>query len=118
MTMVMVISICRMGWEDEPWRQRLAKALVASGKSKRGASLEAGLGPSYLSGILEEGKQPKLSKVGQLCEVLGISLDYLVYGPDGDEHLPQILEIWKQMSPEEQQGLLRFLESLKNTPKK
>lgn len=64
------------------WRDRLAAALEASGKSKREVSLASGSGPGYLHSILKEGKDPSVENLARICGALGVSLTKVLYGID------------------------------------
>ena len=67
---------------SDEWRIRLAAALKDSGKSKRAASLEAGLGSGYMHSILTEGKSPTIENLISVCKVLSVSPAYIMYGVD------------------------------------
>lgn len=69
---------------------RIAERLAATGKTARGASLEAGLGPDAVRTILDgRSKSPRAENLGALAKVLGCDLARLIDGDgDGDAALP------------------------------
>ena len=64
------------------WRERLAEAVEASGKSKREVSIASGAGPGYLHSLLKEGKDPSIENLSRVCDALGVSLTRVLYGID------------------------------------
>lgn len=77
--------------EDTGWKTRLADAVKASGKSKREISQAAGNGPGYLHSILNEGKEPTVKNLMQLCDAIPASITYILHGlnvtPEDEELL-------------------------------
>lgn len=67
---------------NDGWRGRLMAALTEKKMSKRAVSLQAGGGAGYLHSILAEGKDPTIGKLMAVCEVLGASPTYILYGVD------------------------------------
>ena len=63
-----------------PIRNRLTEALNDSDRSMRSVSMGAGCGPSYLSGILTEGKDPSVGRLAAICKELDVSLYYIISG--------------------------------------
>lgn len=89
------------------WRERLKRALEASGRSLRSVALEAGLSPGYLNHILRDEKDPAFDKVVAICKALGISVGDLVKNDDQDAEKAEVLEIWASLSKEERKALLQ-----------
>lgn len=94
---------------DDAWRQRLADALTATGKSKREVSLAAGMGPGYLHSLLSEGKDPTVQNLIKVCEALGVSLSFILYGLDLTAQNEEILRLLQKSTPGELGGLLQIL---------
>lgn len=95
---------------DGLWRQRLAAALEQKGMSKRRASLDSGNGPGYVHGILNEGKDPTIDKLTSLCETLGVSATYILYGIDVTPEDEKILTPLKD-NPDAREGIISILQS-------
>lgn len=97
------------GMIDEAWRDRLAAALKASGKSKRGVSLAAGMAPGYVHSLLKEGKDPTIQNLIKVCEQLGASLSFILYGYELTAENEEILRLLKVATPNEREGFLQIL---------
>lgn len=94
---------------DSAWRERLATALKDSGKSKREVSLAAGMGPGYVHSLLAEGKDPTVQNLLKVCEKIGVSLSFILYGYDLTAENEEILRLLKAATPGEREGLLQIL---------
>ena len=94
---------------DGSWRERLAGAVGASGKSMRKVSLAAGMGPGYLHSILVEGKDPTIPNLSNICDQIGVSMTFILYGFEMSAANEQILRKLESMSPEKQEGLLKLI---------
>lgn len=46
----------------------------------REVSLAAGAGAGYLHSILKEGKDPGIERLSAICDQIGVSLPYILYG--------------------------------------
>lgn len=90
-------------------RQRLNDAIAKSNKSQRQILLDAGLGTSFLHGMLIEGKDPKITSLMKLCDSIGVSLMWVLYGLDASPEVEQILGALSQ-NPEKLPHLLALLE--------
>lgn len=94
---------------DEAWRERLAAALEASGKSKREVSLAAGLGPGYLHSILAEKKDPKIQNLMGICDQIGVTLSFILYGYDLTPENEEFVRLLGRTTPGEREALLKIL---------
>ena len=98
---------------NEGWRDRLRKAVEASGKSPRAVSLEAGRAHGYVFSLLNEDKDPTISNLSAVCRVLGVSVPSILYGqeitPEGEE----LLNLVADAEPEVVQSVLQILRSRK-----
>jgi transcriptional regulator with XRE-family HTH domain len=94
------------------WRERLRDVIAASDRSARAISIEAGMSPGYLHGILNEGKDPTLINLLAVCEVLGVSLAYVVHGYLMNHGTEQLLKAWAHLSPEAQKAVLANLDAV------
>lgn len=91
-------------------RERLAQAIEDSGMSARAICLKAEVGTSYISGVLNEGKDPALSKLASVCEAMGVSFNYIVNGVDLSPESEKILQLLDQ-HPSRRDGILSILQS-------
>lgn len=66
--------------KTDGWRERLQYALDSQKRSMRAVSIEAGCGEAYLSGILNEGKDPSIERLVRVCNVLNVSLGAILFG--------------------------------------
>lgn len=64
------------------WKSRLAAGIEASNKSQREISLAAGKGPGYVNSLLNEGKDPTISNLIDICKAANISIFYVLGGFD------------------------------------
>lgn len=71
-----------MAMKNAPWRERLQEAVDKHDMSKRAISLAAKAGAGYVHSILSEGKDPTVEKLMAVCDVIGVSPTYILYGVD------------------------------------
>ena len=90
------------------WRNRLTKALEESGKSKRSVSLASGNGPGYLHSILTDGKDPTIENLLSICDNIGVSAVYIIYGYDVGKEEAELLEILRA-NPSKRSAILSLL---------
>lgn len=98
------------GMGQETWRDRLAAALKKSGKSKREVSLSAGMGAGYVHSILKDGKDPTLAHLITVCDKVGVSLSYVVFGFDVSAENERILQKLQGAPPQMREGIEKILE--------
>lgn len=96
---------------DEKWKERLAAAITASGKSKRAISLAAGMGPGYVHSILSEGKDPTIENLMKICAEIGVALSYITQGYEMTAADEEILRLLSQSSEDEKIAVLALLRS-------
>lgn len=89
-------------------RQRLAAKLEEKNIPMRTAGVNAGLGMSYVSGILKEGKDPQVTKLAKLCDANGISLTWVLYGIDITPESEKLLKLFES-EPEKRDSILALL---------
>jgi transcriptional regulator with XRE-family HTH domain len=94
---------------DGAWRNRLAAALKDSGKSMREVSLAAGMGPGYVHSLLSDGKDPTIHNLIKVCDVVGKSLSFILYGYELTAENEEILRLLMAATPGEREGFLRIL---------
>ncbi|TIM14486.1 MAG: helix-turn-helix transcriptional regulator [Mesorhizobium sp.] len=93
----------------DDWRERLATALKESGKSKREVSLAANMGPGYVHSLLAEGKDPTVQNLIKVCDQIGVSLSFILYGYELTAENEEILRLLKAASKTEREGFLQIL---------
>lgn len=87
------------------WLNSLKEAVVIDGRSLRAISGEAGLGPNYLSEVLNGGKEPTVPKLLRICRVLKVSASTIITGAELTPQAEEMLAILGDL-PEDQQELL------------
>lgn len=93
---------------QEGWKIRLRDIAEGSGLSMRAISLAAGKSPGYMHSILTEGKDPTIDNLVRVCDVLHVSLSYVLYGveitADAEEILARL-----QHNPQLHDAILQIL---------
>ena len=101
---------------DGAWRIRLKAAIEGAGTNMRAVSLAAGLSPSYLHGVLEEGKDPTIGRLMRVIEVLpSTSLYYILTGTELGSDEEQFLLLIQKMPADERDA---FLELIRRTARR
>ena len=96
------------GMENADWRERLAHAIKATGKSDRSLSLAAGLGPGYVHSIFKEGKDPTIANLVAVCRVVGVSLSWVLYGLEISSETEEIVRLL-ETRPKSREAVLQIL---------
>lgn len=94
------------------WRQRLEQAITKSGMSERAISRAIGRAPGYTQGIIKLGKEPSIESVVRLADVLGVSLEWLLFGIEQDGDTDRLMRIYAGLSPDQRAEFLRLAESV------
>ena len=94
------------------WRERLEEAMTQRKLSMRALSLEAGLGPSYVSGLLKERNEPTIENMLALCKVLDISASWLISGVNITPPRERILRFLVE-NPNAEAAILDLLQAFK-----
>lgn len=92
----------------DDWKQRLRSAIDATGKSDRALSMAAGKAPGYIHSIFVEDKDPSISNLIALCDVIGVSLSQVLYGVEISPETEEILALL-EASPESRAAILALL---------
>lgn len=93
-------------------------AIEGSGRSMRSISLEAGLSPGYLHTMMTEEKDPTVSSLQAIGQVLGVSVSELLDGHPVAPETEELLVIWSALPAERRRALLDLLRTQKSTTKK
>jgi transcriptional regulator with XRE-family HTH domain len=94
------------------WRVRLLQCIADDGRSARKIGKLAGVGGNYVRQMINDGKQPSFDIVVRLCEVLDISVTYIVSGAKMSRYEEEVLAILTRMDDQQRQALRAFLETL------
>lgn len=95
------------------WFRRLLEAIDADGKSKRQLSLDAGLGPNFVSQMITSGKEPGIQKVQAILSCIGESTAvYVMTGIKIDSDGLEMLRGYTSLSPADQKNFKSLLRSL------
>lgn len=81
----------RANLDLEAMRKRLDAAIAERGVSRREISLKAGVGHNYVHGIIVDGKEPTVARLAAVCDALGVSLLYILYGVDASAEATEII---------------------------
>jgi transcriptional regulator with XRE-family HTH domain len=95
-------------FDIEALRSRLRKTLATKGLSKREVSLSAGFGAGYVHSILNEGKEPTVSKLASVCAAANISLGYIIYGVELSPETERLISLI-ETNPEKRDMILALL---------
>lgn len=102
------------GMDDDGWKTRLTAAinhnLQVNNRSANELSIIAGLGRNYLADYFNTGREPKLPAFLKLCRAMGVSPIYILLGVELDPQAEELLSVWRLMTPEEREALLRLIE--------
>ena len=89
-------------------RQRIAATLAEKGLSKRSVSLASGNGPGYVHSILAEGKEPTVSNLAAVCDAMGVSLSFILYGHEMSAETEVIIQLLERF-PSKRDSILALL---------
>lgn len=96
---------------DADWRGRLQEAIDAKGMTARSVSLAAKLSPGYVHSIIQDGKEPSISRLIAIADILGVSLSYLVYGVQMTAEEEDLLLTYARLSRRQREDFLRLAKS-------
>lgn len=97
--------------DNKDWRQRLAEKIETSDMSMREISLAAGKGEGYVFSILKDAKEPSVSALAKLCQVIGTSVSYVLYGYEMTAEEEEFLTLFAAATPEERNAILTLLKA-------
>ena len=81
-------------YDPAKMKQRLKSVIEERELSMRSVSLGSGNSESYVAGILASDRDPHLGKLFKVCEYLGLSTTWVLYGfdvPDGADEIFQLI---------------------------
>lgn len=97
------------GMAFDGWKSRLWEKIEEDERVDRRLSLEAGLGPNYLSQLRKSGNSPTIDSALKLCETLNISFLWVLTGLDIDADGQELLEIASRLHPRRRRSLIDAL---------
>lgn len=100
---------------NQDWRSRLTSAIEKKNMSKREVSLAAGMGAGYVHSLLKENKDPGVDSLLKVCDILGVSLSWLIRGFDISPEDEALLQQIHEADPADKEALLRLLKK-RGTP--
>jgi lambda repressor-like predicted transcriptional regulator len=103
-----IISVMKNEFDISAMRQRLKSAVADKGRSMRSVSIDAGMGPGYLSSVLKEGKEPTVVSLSKICDELDVSFSYILYGMNLSPEAEQIIVLLDE-NPAKREGILALL---------
>lgn len=98
----------------EGWRGRLVTALKQVNRSQRSVSMAVG-NPGLINSWLNEGKDPTIDNLLQVCREAGISLPFILYGLEIDARTEKFL-LLLQGDPGKLDAAIRLLGPPKALP--
>jgi transcriptional regulator with XRE-family HTH domain len=102
----------RMSKGEQTWRTRLTACLEKDGSSLRSISLQAGLGANYLSQMINDNKEPGIEIVLRLCNILNVSVTYIVTGKELSKLDEELLVLLADVDVEAKIHLRDFLRNI------
>lgn len=99
------------------WLYRLLGEIYLSPRSLRETSNLAGFGVNYLSQLSSENfKEPSFSRVVVLCDVLDVSITYIVTGAEMTHIFEELARHLAPLPREQQESFLALLRTLSPSP--
>jgi len=93
---------------DETWKDRLLHAVERSGKSQQAIAIDAGLGRAYLYGVFKEGKVPTVENMIRICNAIGVSPAFIIFGWSMNPKQQELLDLIAQ-HPDQIDNLIALL---------
>jgi len=97
------------GMIDDGWRDRLLHAVERSGKSREAIATEAGLGRAYFYGVFKENKVPSITNLIGICDVIGASPAFVLFGWQMTEKHQKLLDLLAD-NPDQIDNLIALLD--------
>lgn len=95
--------------DTKGWRERLAHSIKESGRSMRSISMSAGMSHGYIRSLLEENKDPTIGSLAKICDVIGVSLPFIVYGYQLTAEQEEFINLFSKASPRDRNAILTLL---------
>jgi transcriptional regulator with XRE-family HTH domain len=91
------------------WRDRLRREIEAQKRTLRSVSMKAGLGESYVSGILNEMKDPSVERLAAVCNELHVSLSAILFGTTDTPEQEEFLNLLQRAPDPVRESVLHLL---------
>lgn len=82
-------------FDIEAMRLRLESAIKEQGRSMNDVSLSAGFSKGYLHNIIKRDQVPTVDKLEAICNELGISMLWVMYGLDVPSGAEEVFEVMR-----------------------
>lgn len=96
-------------FDPEAMRQRIDDEIRRQRRSQTDVAKSAGLGHGYLTNLLQRGQMPAVDKLHMLCNELGISITWAMYGIESPPDFERVIELMSK-NPEKFEAMLTLLE--------
>lgn len=89
-------------------RERLSQAIYEKRLSMRQVGLDAGLSESAVHGIIKLGRDPGAENLVKICDVIGATLSWVMYGYEITPEAEEVLNLL-QKNPAKREAILQLL---------
>ncbi len=89
-------------------RQRLDDEIKKQHRSRSDVARSAGFPVGYLTNVLTREQVPTVDRLHQICEALGVSMSYIMYGVDIPAEADEVFDLMRN-DPEKFRALLTLL---------
>ncbi|MFV1591176.1 helix-turn-helix transcriptional regulator [Phaeobacter sp. JH20_36] len=96
-------------FDPEAMRQRIKDELKRQRRSQSDVVEKAGLGHGYLTNVLSRGQMPSVDKLHALCDELGVSVAWIMYGVEMPQDFDRVFDLM-QKDPKRFYAMLALLE--------
>lgn len=97
------------------WKERLKEVVDADGRSLRQISLAAGRGPNFLSQLFSADKDPSISNLASILNVLGTQATlYVMTGIKLDAQSELFLRLALDMNGKDREEVRRMIDELRD----
>jgi len=99
----------QLQFDPEAMRQRILDELQKQRRSQADVVDKAKLGHGYLTNILKRGQMPSVDKLHALCDELGVSVAWIMYGVEVPPDFDRVLDLMNR-DPKRFHALLALLD--------
>ncbi|UWQ77376.1 helix-turn-helix domain-containing protein [Leisingera sp. M658] len=96
-------------FKPDDMRQRILDEIERQGRSQADVVEKARLGHGYLTNILKRGQMPSVDKLHALCDELGVSVAWVMYGVEMPADFDRVFDLM-QRDPKKFYAVLALLE--------
>ncbi len=95
--------------KQDGWRERFLAQIEAKDLSQRAVSLRAGRGPGYVNSLLNDGKEPSVDNLIEICNAAGISVYSVLFDVEMSPETEEIVFRLQHAPKETRDALLKLL---------